>query len=108
MQIAEKFTYNEQEFGLYMTDVSFDNFAVNEEGKVFIVDAENIIVVDRRQIKEGKNLERKLVWSKYICFKSGVSIDNFAVNDEGRVFIVDTGNIINVDRRQIKEGKTVE
>ena len=55
MQIAEKLTYNEEEFGLYMTDVSFDNFAVNEEGKVFVVDAENIIVVDRRQIKEGKD-----------------------------------------------------
>ncbi|XP_072034635.1 divergent protein kinase domain 2A-like [Amphiura filiformis] len=52
MKIAEQFTYNEQEFGLYMTDVSFDNFAIDEEGKVFVVDAENIIVVDRRQIKE--------------------------------------------------------
>ncbi len=54
MKIAEKFTYNEQEFGLYMTDVSFDNFAVDEDGKVFVVDVENIIVVDRKQIKEGE------------------------------------------------------
>ena len=54
MSIAEQFTYNDDEYGLYMTDVSFDNFAVDEHGKVFVVDAENIIVVDRKQIKEGR------------------------------------------------------
>lgn len=31
---------------LYLTDVSFDNFAVDNQGIVKIVDAENIVMVD--------------------------------------------------------------
>ena len=53
MRIAEKLTNNDQGYGLYMTDVSPENFAVNEKGEVFIIDAENIIVVDKRKIKTG-------------------------------------------------------
>ncbi|XP_071551052.1 divergent protein kinase domain 2A [Panulirus ornatus] len=34
------------EFRLYMTDVSLDNFAVDSNGKVKMIDAENIVVVD--------------------------------------------------------------
>ena len=53
MRIAEKLTNNDQGYGLYMTDVSPENFAVNEKGEVFIIDAENIIVVDKQKIKTG-------------------------------------------------------
>ncbi|XP_071798726.1 divergent protein kinase domain 2A-like [Asterias amurensis] len=57
MRIAEKLTNNDQGYGLYMTDVSPENFAVNEKGEVFIIDAENIIVVDKQKIKtDGKPL----------------------------------------------------
>ncbi|XP_022088058.1 deleted in autism protein 1-like [Acanthaster planci] len=51
MKIAEQLTNNELEYALYLTDVSFDNFAVNKDGRVLIIDAENIIVVDKRKIK---------------------------------------------------------
>ena len=53
MQIAEKFTNNDQKFSLYFTDVCYDNFAVNSDGRVMIIDAENIIVVDKWQIEKG-------------------------------------------------------
>ncbi|XP_038049996.1 divergent protein kinase domain 2A-like [Patiria miniata] len=51
MKIAEQLTNNDLEYALYMTDVSFDNFAVNKDGRVLVIDAENIIVVDKRKIK---------------------------------------------------------
>ena len=55
-------------FAMYWTDLSYDNFAVDKEGKVRIVDAENIVVVDKWKLKMGEN-KMKLVFSK--CFPSG-------------------------------------
>ncbi|KAK7082337.1 hypothetical protein SK128_004051 [Halocaridina rubra] len=37
------------EFRLYLTDVSMDNFAVDEQGRVKIIDAENLVIVDSLQ-----------------------------------------------------------
>lgn len=44
LEMAQEFSYSE--FRLYLTDVSLDNFAVDAEGKVKIIDAENIVMVD--------------------------------------------------------------
>ncbi len=53
--IAEQLTNNDFDFALYLLDVSFDNFAVGpRDGKVIVVDAENIIVADKRLIKQSK------------------------------------------------------
>lgn len=55
MDIAEQLTNNDFDFALYLLDVSFDNFAVGpRDGKVIIVDAENVLVADKRQIKQGE------------------------------------------------------
>ncbi|KAK4319415.1 hypothetical protein Pmani_009650 [Petrolisthes manimaculis] len=44
LEMAQDFTNGE--FRLYLTDVSLDNFAVDSHGKVKIIDAENIVMVD--------------------------------------------------------------
>lgn len=55
LEIAEQLTNNDFEFALYLLDVSFDNFAVgSRDGKVIVIDAENIIVADKRLIKQSK------------------------------------------------------
>ncbi|PKK27003.1 hypothetical protein A306_00007689 [Columba livia] len=55
MEIAEQLTNNDFEFALYLLDVSFDNFAVGpRDGKVIIVDAENVLVADKRFIRQNK------------------------------------------------------
>lgn len=57
MEIAEQLTNNDFEFALYLLDVSFDNFAVGpRDGKVIIVDAENVLVADKRLIRQSKFL----------------------------------------------------
>lgn len=62
MEIAEQLTNNDFEFALYLLDVSFDNFAVGpRDGKVIIVDAENVLVADKRLIRQSKYIT-------YICF----------------------------------------
>ncbi|XP_074658259.1 divergent protein kinase domain 2A-like [Tubulanus polymorphus] len=53
-RIADLFTNNNQGWGLYFTDVNYDNYAVAVDGTVSIIDAENIIVVDLRDIKREK------------------------------------------------------
>lgn len=55
MDIAEQLTNNDFDFALYLLDVSFDNFAVGpRDGKVIVVDAENVLVADKRLIKQSK------------------------------------------------------
>lgn len=50
LKIAKKFTDN-PDFALYWTDLAYSNFAVDPAGKVIVIDAEHIIVVDREATK---------------------------------------------------------
>ncbi|XP_072180532.1 divergent protein kinase domain 2A-like [Diadema setosum] len=52
LNIATELSENREDFALYLTDVSSDNFSVSNKGELLIIDAENIIVVDRRRIRE--------------------------------------------------------
>ncbi len=52
--IADTLTETRLGFAFYLTDVSFDNFAVNRDGKVIIVDLEDILVVDKAKIRRGE------------------------------------------------------
>lgn len=64
MDIAEQLTNNDFEFALYLLDVSFDNFAVGpRDGKVIIVDAENVLVADKRLIKQSKLFHPSFAYS---------------------------------------------
>lgn len=55
LDIAEQLTNNDFDFALYLLDVSFDNFAVGpRDGKVIVVDAENVLVADKRLIKQSE------------------------------------------------------
>lgn len=53
MRIAETLT-TKSDFALYLTDVNYENFAVDMSGKVTVVDLENIIVVDKLSIEARK------------------------------------------------------
>ena len=57
IQIAQKFTDN-PDFALYWTDLAYENFAVDPAGKVIVIDAEHIIVVDKEATKIGKYLRK--------------------------------------------------
>lgn len=68
MEIAEQLTNNDFEFALYLLDVSFDNFAVGpRDGKVIIVDAENVLVADKRLIRQSKYLIFIFVFCTFPC-----------------------------------------
>lgn len=70
MEIAEQLTNNDFEFALYLLDVSFDNFAVGpRDGKVIIVDAENVLVADKRLIRQSKYLIFRFVFCTFSMFK---------------------------------------
>lgn len=83
MEIAEQLTNNDFEFALYLLDVSFDNFAVGpRDGKVIIVDAENVLVADKRLIRQSKCLLSlqylKYMWllnTYFVCFTTRLLIN---------------------------------
>lgn len=47
------FTFEDKQFGFYLTDVSVDNIAVDYENVAKFIDLENIIVVDKNISHEG-------------------------------------------------------
>lgn len=68
MEIAEQLTNNDFEFALYLLDVSFDNFAVGpRDGKVIIVDAENVLVADKRLIRQSKYITCRCFFFFPLC-----------------------------------------
>lgn len=70
MEIAEQLTNNDFEFALYLLDVSFDNFAVGpRDGKVIIVDAENVLVADKRLIRQSKYTTFRFVFCTLFSVK---------------------------------------
>ncbi|XP_013402245.1 deleted in autism protein 1 [Lingula anatina] len=61
-QIADLLTNNKGNWSLYWTDVSYDNIAVDPDGRVVVVDLENIIVVDKLKIIQDRPPE----WDKVL------------------------------------------
>jgi len=47
------FTFRNEQFGFYLTDISYDNIAVDGEDVAKFIDLENIIVVDKNPPREG-------------------------------------------------------
>ncbi|XP_076435478.1 divergent protein kinase domain 2A-like [Babylonia areolata] len=69
LKIAEQLTNNDEDYALYITDPSWSNFGVDAAGKVRILDAENIIVVDKQAIdaKKPPEYERFLQSEHSLC-----------------------------------------
>ena len=62
LEIANKFNENSSKFILYLTDVTPDNFAVDENSNlVKIVDLENIIMVDKEVL-----IQSEYTWFNWI------------------------------------------
>lgn len=64
MKIADQLTLNADDFALYLTDVTDEIFAVDEHGKVRIVDLESVLVVDKLAVKAGKTYCSHVIWKK--------------------------------------------
>lgn len=47
------FTFKNEMFGFYLTDISADNIAVDHENVAKFIDLENIIIVDKNISQEG-------------------------------------------------------
>lgn len=54
LDAAHKFTFKNSKFAFYLTDMSEDNIAVNEQDEAIFVDLENIIIVDKYPPTDGK------------------------------------------------------
>jgi hypothetical protein len=54
LQIAQKLTFHDTRFSLYMTDVTAENLAVDDKGDVKVIDLGNIIIVDKYPPLHGK------------------------------------------------------
>lgn len=54
MKIAERLTNHGKPYGLYWTDLSYENLVVDDAGRVTVVDVENVVVVDRTAIRKVK------------------------------------------------------
>ena len=65
MKTADSLTDNDSQFALYWTDLSYDNLGVDNGKNIVVLDAENVIVVDRWQLKWGKCFSMFLLIAKY-------------------------------------------
>lgn len=54
LELALKLTATSDHFALYFTDLTFDNIAVRDDGSIVIIDAEDVVIVDKLQ----ENLKR--------------------------------------------------
>ena len=55
LMMAKRLT-DDPEWNLYWTDLAYDNFAVDPSGKLMVIDAENIMVVDKEAVKLGNSV----------------------------------------------------
>ena len=61
LRIADQLTDNASGFKLYFSDVSLDNYAVDPvTERVFISDAENIVVVDEQHLRSKGMFQKRL------------------------------------------------
>ncbi|XP_050574615.1 divergent protein kinase domain 2A [Bombus affinis] len=72
LDAAYKFTYKDDNFGFYLTDISADNIAVDSIDNVKFVDLEDVIIVDRNIAP----IERPTTWSQL-----QVNTENFSCSE---------------------------
>uniref|UniRef100_T1IVG5 FAM69 protein-kinase domain-containing protein n=1 Tax=Strigamia maritima TaxID=126957 RepID=T1IVG5_STRMM len=86
--IAQSLTNTSVGLHLYMTDVSFHNFAVTTNGRVILVDTENIIIVDHEAITNNDFYQsdydgNHLTFSVYDLCSHKIADHNFYVVCQG-------------------------
>lgn len=54
MKLVDHLTTNREEFAMYLTDVTYDSFAVGTDGTIRVVNLKDVIVVDKQAIKAAK------------------------------------------------------
>jgi len=67
LNAAYLFTFKNERFGFYLTDISVHNIAIDHENVAKFIDLENIIIVDKNISQESnKNfLVTKFLWNEY-------------------------------------------
>ncbi|XP_043254568.1 divergent protein kinase domain 2A-like [Colletes gigas] len=60
LNAAHMFTYRDNDFGFYLTDVSADNIAIDSNNNAKFVDLENMIIVDKNFLSE----EESTTWNR--------------------------------------------
>lgn len=53
--MADSLSNTTNQFALYLLDPSIENFAVSKSGKVYLVDVENVLVVDLWENRQGRH-----------------------------------------------------
>ena len=72
LEMALKLTRNDDGVALYLTDWTADNFAVDGDGRVTLVDGENFVLVDQKVSGISKHRQTKLkTSSEYVYNQSG-------------------------------------
>lgn len=60
LNAAYKFTFENENFGFYLTDISPDNIAVDDKDIAKFIDLENIIIVDKNISPKSKSFFIKI------------------------------------------------
>ncbi|XP_026826615.1 deleted in autism protein 1 homolog isoform X2 [Ooceraea biroi] len=61
LNAAHMFTFRNEQFGFYLTDISYDNIAVDYNNVAKFIDLENIIIVDKNPSRKGNRVYYKII-----------------------------------------------
>lgn len=53
LSAAHMFTFQNEQFGFYLTDVSYDNIAIDYNNVAKFIDLEHVLIVDKNLSQEG-------------------------------------------------------
>ena len=69
LDAAYMFTFRDENFAYYLTDISSDNIAVDSKNRAKFVDLENVIIVDKMTSVEGILYFINIItFINYLCF----------------------------------------
>ena len=69
-------------WGIIFSDMHFDNFAVNEDGQVYVIDVESVAVIEKSE--QGKKTEKTLL-DVWLMGKTQSDVPGMCVIDMGRL-----------------------
>ena len=54
LQLIEDFLTSSPAWMLFFVDIQFDNFCVSDQGKIQLIDLEDVVIVDKERISTSK------------------------------------------------------